>query len=219
MGETFNQKQETNNQQLTTRQTMFKFALTKEVGVKKSPLWIGAALFCVAFSAANPVFAQIKIGYVDSQKLTESYKEAQDAQKQLAEINKGWEEEARNMQRELQTKQDELESQALLLSDEKRKEKEADLQNLYLRFQQFQQEKWGPQGDAYKKQAELMKPVIDKMNAAIKKIGTDEKFDYIFDVIGGNIVHVGAGQPDLTQKVLDELNKAVGAAAPKTTTK
>ncbi len=197
---------------------MFNFALTKEVGVNESMVWIGAALLA-AVLVANPVSAQIKIGYVDSQKLTESYKEAQDAQKQLAEINKGWEEEARNMQRELQTKQDELESQALLLSDEKRKEKETDLQNLYLRFQQFQQEKWGPQGDAYKKQAELMKPIIDKMNAAIRKIGTDEKFDYIFDVVGGNIVHVGASQPDLTQKVLEELNKAVGAAAPKTTTK
>ncbi len=198
---------------------MFNFALTKEVGVKKVMLWMGAALLFITIIAANPVSAQIKIGYVDSQKLSESYKESQDAQKQLAEINKGWEEEARNMQRELQTKQDELESQALLLSDEKRKEKEADLQNLYLRFQQFQQEKWGPQGDAYKKQAELMKPVIEKINVAIKKIGTDEKFDYIFDVVGGNIVHVSASQPDLTQKVLDELNKAGGTAAPKTTTK
>ena len=187
--------------------------------MKKSVMWVGAALTVALLFAANPVAAQLKIGYVDSQKLSESYKESQVAQKQLAEINKGWEEEARNMQRELQTKQDELESQALLLSDEKRKEKEADLQNLYLRFQQFQQEKWGPQGDAYKKQAELMKPVIDKINVAIKKIGTDEKFDYIFDVVGGNIVHVGASQPDLTEKVLTELNKAVGAAAPKTTTK
>lgn len=196
---------------------MFTFALTKEVGVKKSVMWV--ALTVALLFAANPVAAQLKIGYVDSQKLSESYKESQDAQKQLAEINKAWEEEARNMQRELQTKQDELESQALLLSDEKRKEKEADLQNLYLRFQQFQQEKWGPQGDAYKKQAELMKPVIDKINAAIKKIGTDEKFDYIFDVVGGNIVHVGASQPDLTEKVLAELNKAGGTTAPKTTTK
>jgi len=187
--------------------------------VKTALSWVGATVVAATFAVANPVSAQIKLGYVDSQKILESYKEAQDAQKQLAEINKGWEEEARNMQRELQTKQDELESQALLLSDEKRKEKEADLQNLYLRFQQFQQEKWGTQGEAYKKQADLMKPVIDKINGVIRKVGTDEKFDYIFDVVQGNIVHVGAGQPDLTAKVLEELNKAVGAAAPKTTTK
>lgn len=187
--------------------------------MKKSLLWVGAALLITILLPARPVSAQIKIGYVDSQKIIESYKEAQDAQKQLAEINKGWEEEARNMQRDLQTKQDELESQALLLSDEKRKEKEADLQNLYLRFQQFQQEKWGTQGEAYKKQADLMKPVVDKINGVIRKLGTDEKFDYIFDVVQGNIVHVGANQPDLTEKVLAELNKAGGVTAPKSSTK
>ncbi|MGH7493302.1 MAG: OmpH family outer membrane protein [bacterium] len=172
---------------------------------------ISAALMAFAY----PTAAQIKIGYVDSQKILESYKEAQDAQKQLAEVNKGWEDEARNMQRELQTKQDELESQALLLSDEKRKEKETDLQNLYLRFQQFQQEKWGQQGEAYKKQNELMKPIIEKVQTVIKKLGADEKYDYIFDTIAGNIVYAGTGQPDLTAKVIEELNKAAGATTTK----
>jgi len=185
--------------------------------VRKSLLGMGATVAAALLLLAHPSAAQIKIGYVDSQKILESYKEAQDAQKQLAEVNKGWEEEARNMQRELQTKQDELESQALLLSEEKRKEKEADLQNLYLRFQQFQQEKWGQQGEAFKKQNELMKPIIEKVQVVIKRLGAEEKYDYIFDTVAGNIVYAGTGQPDLTAKVIDELNKTVGAAA-KTTT-
>jgi len=188
----------------------------KEAGLKRSLTLIGVLLL-LAFSAM-PVAAQLKMGYVDSQKILESYKEAQDAQKQLAEINRQWEEEARNMQRELQTKQEELESQALLLSDEKRKEKETDLQNLYLRLQQFQQEKWGQQGEAFKKQSELMKPVIDKINGVIKKLGTDEKYDYIFDVVAGNILHVSSNQPDLTARVLEELNKTVGTNSKSTTT-
>ncbi len=181
--------------------------------MRKSLIGIGATAAAVLLLFASPSAAQIKIGYVDSQKILESYKEAQDAQKQLAEINKGWEEEARNMQRELQTKQDELESQALLLSEEKRKEKETDLQNLYLRFQQFQQEKWGQQGEAFKKQNELMKPIIEKVQVVIKKFGAEEKYDFIFDTVAGNIVYAGPNQPDLTQKVVEELNKTVGAAA------
>jgi Skp family chaperone for outer membrane proteins len=64
-----------------------------------------------------------------------------------------------------------------------------------------------------------MKPVIDKINAVIRKFGTDEKYDYIFDVVAGNILHVSASQPDLTTKVLDELNKTVGATAPKSSSK
>ena len=170
-------------------------------------------LILTFFSFARPVHAQLKLGYIDSQKILENYKEARDAQQQIAEINKGWEEEAQNMQREIMSKRDALESQALLLSDTKRKEKETALQNLALKFQQYQQEKWGPQGAAYRKQAEVMKPVLDKINKGIRELGAEEKYDYIFDVVSGNILYVSSDQPDLTDKVLEKLNKTVSSNA------
>jgi len=194
-----------------------KLSLT-EVGVKNFKTWIVAALAIVIFCGVNPASAQLKLGYIDSQRILEKYKEAQDAQKQLQEINRRWEDEAKNMQQELQSKLEELESQALLLSDERKKEKETELQNLNIRMQQFQQEKWGNQGEAFAKRAELMQPVIDKINTSIKKLGVEEKFDYIFDVVNGNILHVGATQPDLTEKVLEELNKSVVTTKPASTT-
>ncbi len=174
---------------------------------KQAKVYNKLVLFlAILFSLGGSAFGQVKLGYVNSQLILEKFKDATDAQKQLAEINKAWETEARNMQQELQTKQEELESQSLLLSETKRQEKETELQNLYLRFQQFQQEKWGQQGEAVKKQADLMKPVIDKVNEAIRKVGDEQKFDYIFDTVAGNILHVGANQPDLTEAILQELN-------------
>jgi outer membrane protein len=195
---------------------MFKLSIT-EVGVKNFKTWMGVCLAVVILVGADSASAQLKMGYIDSQKILEKYKEAQDAQKQLQDLNKRWEDEAKSMQQELQTKLEELESQALLLSDERKKEKETELQNLNIRLQQFQQEKWGNQGEVFAKRAELMQPIIDKINVTIKKIGTEEKFDYIFDVVNGNILHVSATQPDLTDKVLEELNKSV-AAKPASTT-
>lgn len=177
--------------------------------MKNLKTWMGAGVAMLMLLGANSASAQLKMGYIDSQKILEKYKEAQDAQKQLQDLNKRWEDEAKSMQQELQNKLEELESQALLLSDERKKEKETELQNLNIRLQQFQQEKWGNQGEVFSKRAELMQPIIDKINATIKKIGTDEKFDYIFDVVNGNILHVSATQPDLTDKVLEELNKSV----------
>ena len=187
--------------------------------MKTFQTWVGAFLAVVILAGANSASAQLKLGYIDSQKILEKYKEAQDAQKQLQELNRRWEDEAKNMQQDLQNKLEELESQALLLSDERKKEKETELQNLNIRLQQFQQEKWGNQGEVFTKRAELMQPVIDKINTVIKKIGADEKFDYIFDVVNGNILHVSALQPDLTDKVLEELNKTVAAKPASTTTK
>lgn len=196
---------------------MFKLSIT-EAGVKTFQGWLGVCLAAIALFGANSASAQLKLGYIDSQIILGKYKEAQDAQKQLQDLNKRWEDEAKNMQQELQSKLEELESQALLLSEERKKEKENELQNLNIRLQQFQQDKWGNQGEVFTKRAELMQPVIDKINAVIKKVGLEERFDYIFDVVNGNILHVSDSQPNLTDKVLEELNKSVATTKPASST-
>lgn len=157
--------------------------------------------------------AQLKIGYINSNKILEVYKEAIDVRKQLQDINAQWEKEARDMQKEIKDLQDQLESQSLLLSEERKTEKAQEIQNKYLRYQQFLQEKWNPQnGESVKKEVELLQPVYDKINEAIKKIGRAEGYSYIFDVVQGNILYASDDQPDLTEKLLEELNKNLASA-------
>ena len=156
-----------------------------------------------------PGFGQkLKIGYVHSQKVLTDLKEFQDAQNKLDEINRQWETEGMEMQQQLQQMREQYDAQSLLLSEAKKKEKQQEIEGLYLQLQKFQRDKWDPQsGENLKKQAELIQPILDKINAVIKKIGEDEKFDYIFDTTNGGILHAGDNQPDLTDRVLAELNK------------
>ena len=178
----------------------------------KNVLFAGVALFLmVAF--AVPSFAQSnRIAYINSQKILANFKDAIDAQKKIDELNRQWEKEGLEMQKELQDLQERFESQSLLLSESKRAEKAQEIQNLYLQIQQFQQEKWAPgNGQIYQKQEEFMAPVLEKINAVIKKIGDAEKYDYIFDTVAGNILYAGDEQQDLTDKVLEELNKGATA--------
>jgi len=160
---------------------------------------------------AVPGFSQnLKMGYVHSQKILASFKEALDVQKNLEEIGRQWENEGLEQQQKIQQLRDQYEAQSLLLSEAKKKEKEQEIQNLIMQLQKFQQDKFNPQtGEYYKKQAELLQPVYDKINAVIKKIGDDEKFSYIFDSATGGILHASADQPDLTDRVLAELNKGL----------
>lgn len=158
---------------------------------------------------AVPGFGQkIKIGYVHSQKILTELKEWQDAQKKLDEINRQWENEGMEMQQRFQQLREQFDAQSLLLSETKKKEKQQELEALMAQLQKFQRDKWDPQqGEILKKQAELVQPILDKINVVIKKIGDDEKFDYIFDTANGAIVYFGTDQPDLTDRVLAELNK------------
>jgi len=165
-------------------------------------------LALVLLISASGFGQKLKIGYVHSQKVLSDLKEFQDAQNKLDEINRQWETEGLEMQQRLQQMREQYDAQSLLLSEAKKKEKQQEIEALYLQLQKFQRDKWDPQaGENLKKQAELIQPILDKINDVIKKIGDDEKFDYIFDTANGGILHAGADQPDLTDRVLQELNK------------
>lgn len=89
----------------------------------------------------------------------------------------------------------------------------AELQGKYGRYEIEQQ---ALQQEVAQKEQELMQPTIDKINAAIKKVGAAEGFTYIFtDGLGGNsIVLYAKNEGDnVTVKVLAELGIVVPADA------
>jgi len=161
----------------------------------------------LALSTGN-AFAQ-KIAYINSQQILANFKEATDAKDRLEKINQEWEAQGRELQRQFQELGEQLESQSLLLSEDRKQEKQQELQNLYMKIQQYQQEKWGQNGEYFKKEAEVMQPVIDKINKAINKVGEEMKFDYIFDSVSANIVYASPSQQDLTEEILKELEKGL----------
>ncbi len=175
----------------------------------KKMQWVVLTVAAIVL-AAGSVSAQ-KLAYINSQKIIATYREAQDAQERLNKISAGWEEEAKLMQKQFQDLGEQLESQSLLLSDDRKQEKQQELQTLYMKIQQYQSEKWGQNGELYKKQEELMQPIFDKINAAIKKIAAEQSYDFVFDSINGNIVYASPKQVDLTDEVLAELEKGLPA--------
>ncbi|HHL72866.1 MAG TPA: OmpH family outer membrane protein [Bacteroidetes bacterium] len=178
--------------------------------VKKLQVIFGT-LALVLFLAAGQAVAQLKIAYLNSQQILENYKEVQDVRKQLEELQKGWEQEAMSMQKEIQDLRDKLETQSLLLSPQKKAEREQEIQQLFVKLQQFQQEKWGPQGQILQEEAKLLEPIRQKIVKVIQQIGEREGYDYVFDAVTANIVYAGKNQVDLTQAVLAELEKGVAA--------
>jgi outer membrane protein len=159
--------------------------------------------------------AQLKIGYVDSQKILAQYQEAIDAQNKLEEIRNVYQAEYEAKLREYQEMAQEIESQSLLLSEEKKKEKLKLLQNKAADIDKYKFEKLNPEGgEFYKKNQELFKPVIDKINTVIQKIGTVEEYDMILDASSGVLLHA-LPKYDLTPQVLEELSQGVTASQKK----
>jgi len=155
-----------------------------------------------------PVFAQ-KFGFVQSQRILSEYQEFQDVQNKLEGIRSGYDAEYQKMLKEYNDMLQEIDSQSLLLSPEKKQEKMQAAQDKAMQIEKFKYEKLGPQGEFYKKSQELTQPIIDKINKLISKIGDDEGYDFIFDASSGALVHA-LPKYDITDRVIEELNKGVG---------
>ena len=166
-------------------------------------------LFVIVFSILTGIpflSAQSKFRYVDSQKVLTSLPEYADVQKELEKENNAWVQELKKIDQEIRNLKEQIEQQNLMLSDAKKKEKEQELQALIQNAQQYQTSKWGEQGDAFKKQQELMKPIIDKVQKVIDRIAEEEDYDYVFDSVAGNMLFVKP-KFNITDDVIEALEK------------
>ncbi|MCD6376029.1 MAG: OmpH family outer membrane protein [Caldisericaceae bacterium] len=156
---------------------------------------------------ALPLKAQ-KFAYVESQRILNEYQEYQDVQKQLEQLRSKYDAEYQQMVKEYNALLEEIDSQSLLLSPEKKQQKMQAAQDKAMQIEQYKYEKLGPEGEFYKKSMELTRPIIDKINKLIAKIGEEEGYDFIFDASSGALVHA-LPKYDITDRIIEELNKGV----------
>jgi len=147
-----------------------------------------------------------KIGYVDSVRLRTEFKEFLDAQAILDQNVKTWQEEIAGLGKVVDSLRADSAKTSLLLTPEKKKAKDDSLSAKKLEYERLVNETFGPDGKWEKKNAELTKPILDKINLVLEKIATEENFIMIFDSVNGNIAYAKKSL-DLTDIVLEELKK------------
>jgi outer membrane protein len=167
------------------------------------------AIWVMVTVITAPVFAQ-KFAYVQSQKILAEYQEYVDVQTKLNEIKNTYEQEYKNKVQEYQKMAEEIDSQSLLLSPEKKQEKMRQAQEMAVAIEKYKYEKLGPEGELYQKSVEFTKPIIDKINKLIEQVGNDEGYDMIFDASSGSLVHA-LPKYDISDIIIEKLNKTSGS--------
>lgn len=171
------------------------------------------ALFLLVSLTGGPALsAELKIGFVDTQRILQEFKGAQDIQKQLDKEVEDWKKEERNKRLSMDSLKAELEKQKLVLSENRRKEKEDEIKAKQEEYESFVQSIWGDKGKISERSAELIRPVAEKITAIVHKVGEDEGYVLILDAADGNVVYAPK-KADLTEDVLAELNKEYGPAS------
>ncbi|CUS99728.1 OmpH family outer membrane protein [Candidatus Kryptobacter tengchongensis] len=157
------------------------------------------------FILAEISFSQLKIGYVDSETIMKQLPEAQEAQRKIDVLIQQWQGELQKMRDEWKMKYEEYEKRKLILTDEARAQMEKELTELDRKIADFQMQKFGPDGELYRKQDEFVKPIQNKIFNAIKEVAVEEGYDFVFDKSGEILLLYANEKYDLTQKVLNKL--------------
>ena len=153
------------------------------------------------------IFADVKIGYIDSNEIMTKFEEVRQVQVSLEKEQRKLQAEMETLIQQLDSLKQEYDRQRLLMSDSRRQEKEQQLMISEQKIQKFQMDKFGPEGEIYRKQNQLLKPVLAKVDEAIQAVGKRQQYDYIMDAVGGAIVYA-LDSNNLTEDVIEELRKS-----------
>ena len=155
----------------------------------------------------NLVFSEVKIGYVDSQQIMTQYEGFRMAQIELEKEQKRLEAEYVTLQQQLDSLYRSYEQQRLLMSEDRKKEKEGELIQKERELQEFGMKKLGPQNsELVQIQNQLMQPILKVFSEACTSVGQKRQFDYILDAGTGGILY-SIEANNLTEEVLEEMNK------------
>ncbi len=148
-----------------------------------------------------------KIGYVDSQVMLSTLPEAIKAQGELDKIAKAWYAHADTLTATLQSEYADYQKNQSKLSPEKLKDAQQSIVTKEQELNLYKQQKFGQNGDLYKKQEELFAPVKEKIMVGIQEVAKEESMNFIFDKSGDILLLYADSAFDITYKVLDRLKR------------
>lgn len=147
---------------------------------------IAALTIFVSLAGHNAMAQTMKFGHVNSDELIQALPEFDTANVKLEKFRKGLINELELMSVELNNKNDSYTKESKNLSDLVKKAKEQEIVDMQKRMQDFQA---GAQQQLQDKQVELFQPVYARVDKAIKDVGKENGFMYVFDVAKGALLY------------------------------
>lgn len=160
---------------------------------------ISIVMFLV-FSSLTSFSQKTKFGHIDSNKLFTIMPEKEQATQEVQKYAKELEDQLAQMQAELQKKYEAYQALGTDAGDLVKQTKEKELQDLNQRIQTFSQT---AQQDLSKKEQDLLKPIYDKIKAAIQVVGEKGSYTYVYDA--STLLYINKNSNDLFEAVKTEL--------------
>jgi outer membrane protein len=168
----------------------------------KRILLSAAAALVLTFSAN----AQ-KIAIVDINQVLNSVADYKKAQDDLEKVAQKWRGEIAQQQDVIKGLYNRYQAEQVLLNDTQRKQREEEIMNKEKEVREAQRVKFGSEGELFKRRQELVKPVQDKVYAAIERFANEKGYDIILDKSSSAGLIFANPTYDKTSQVVDLVKK------------
>ncbi|MGO4904574.1 OmpH family outer membrane protein [Flavobacterium sp. W20_MBD1_R3] len=161
-------------------------------------------------AVAHTIHAQTrgtKLGYIDMEYILQNVPNYTEAQVQLEQKTQKWKLEIETKKIEINKLKDALKAEKALLTKELISERETEISFLENENLEYQQKRFGPNGDLINQKSILVKPIQDQIFTAVQDIAETQKYDFIFDKASDLTMLFAAKRFDVSEQVLRVLNR------------
>ncbi|MFA8450863.1 MAG: OmpH family outer membrane protein [Bacteroidales bacterium] len=160
------------------------------------------------FLAIGSTFAQ-KYAYVDTKYILENIPEYTDAQTELDETAKKYQEEVEKAFDEVDKLYKAYQAESVLLPEDIKKKKEQEIVEKEKEARDLQKKYFNPDGDLFKKREELIQPIQEKVYDAIQQLSLENNYSFVFDKSGSLTILYSNPKLDISDDVLDEIGNVM----------
>lgn len=168
--------------------------------MKPSKFFLLSIIFVVSTST---LFGQ-RVGFIATDLIREKFPEAKQAEQRIRSIVEEWKRELEDLDKRVENLKFEISKNRLIWSDEEKRLKEKELEDLNVQKLMYSRKRFEPGGEYDMVVKTIMQPIEDKIYAAIQKVAAENGFDIIWDKSNNPLAYVNY-KYDLTLKVLREL--------------
>ena len=150
----------------------------------------------------------IRIGYIDMEYILQNVPEYQEAQAQLDQRVGEWKKEIETRMSKVEEMKKTLENERVLLTPELIEERQDEIAYMENEVLDYQQKRFGPQGDLMLQRRNLVEPVQDQVFNAVQEISKARQYDFVFDKSADLVMLYANERHDISDQILLSITRA-----------
>ena len=139
---------------------------------------------------------------IDSKYILEKIPDYTHAQSMLDALSKNWQTEIDARMQDVDRLYKSYQAERAMLSDEMRKKREDEIVAKEKAAKDLQKQRFGYEGDLFRKRQEMVKPIQDKVYNAVQKLAQQKGYDLVLDKAGGVTLFYADPKLDRSDDVL-----------------